>query len=881
MSNKGRVLENSILYTISSLLVKAIGFLLLPVYTRFLTPEDYGITNLVNSFNQVATFIVAFSLYSAVVRFYADYKEDREKLKRFYGTVIVFVIISGTTLLILGIIFNDLIVTWFFKGISFYPIVLISLLTITFVSLHTVHQSIMRGIQQGKKLTIINLITFVAQVCINLFFIGIIKLGAIGVLLSNLIIDTLYFIFMIMDLKKNNLISLCIDKEILKESLKYSIPLMPHNLSTHIASFASRVFINSSNNLASVGLYSISSQFGTIIDLVQSSVNHAFAPWFYEIMHSCDKKSKQEIVDFSNLLLVAYSLLYMIIGLFSQEAIILMTSETYILSWTVIPIFVIAFSIKSIYYFYVNVLFYYKEASRKLFIATITGSLADIVLSYFAVPKYGMYGAAYSFLIAKIIVVTIVVFISKKYEDIGYRVTKMLKIITPSILFMGIGLYLSYTKYMTEFNKSNLIFKMCVLMVYLSYLYFANRRLIISILKKSYLKSIFAKNNSKKNIHGSVTGWFHIIYMFIINKIFKVKKNKVVFKSFGGKSYSDNPKAISEKLNKMYPEYEIVWLLNNPVTKKALVPYYVKAVKANSLKALREMATSKVWVDNFCKSIYLYKSKDQIYIQTWHGDRGFKKILNDSPFVAGDKQLFESKNCNLMVSGSDYGERKYKTAFKYYGDILKKGCPRNDLLVKNSQQDKYFIKKSINLNNTNVLLYAPTLRREASKKYDFQSMNGIDLSEIIKALELKTGIKWVCLTRSHSAVKGFTDISAKSEKIIDCSTYEEMNELLLITDFLITDYSSSAGDFALLNKPIILYQPDRAEYIKKDRTFYFDIDNSPYTIAESNEEVLEIIKNMQWELIEDNCKQILDFYGTVETGEASKEVVEYIISKAK
>ncbi|NMB34189.1 MAG: oligosaccharide flippase family protein, partial [Clostridium sp.] len=77
MRGIGRVLENSFLYTFSSLLVKAIGFLLLPVYTLFLTPEDYGTTNLVNSFNSVATFILAFSLYVAVIRFYVDYKDDR------------------------------------------------------------------------------------------------------------------------------------------------------------------------------------------------------------------------------------------------------------------------------------------------------------------------------------------------------------------------------------------------------------------------------------------------------------------------------------------------------------------------------------------------------------------------------------------------------------------------------------------------------------------------------------------------------------------------------------------------------------------------------------------------------------------------------------
>ncbi|MBL1992578.1 sugar lyase, partial [Klebsiella pneumoniae] len=88
-------LENSFLYTFSSLLINAVSFFLLPVYTLFLTPQDYGIVNLANNFIQVTIFAIAFSLYSAVVRFYADFKNDIEKVKRFYGTIVTFTGISG------------------------------------------------------------------------------------------------------------------------------------------------------------------------------------------------------------------------------------------------------------------------------------------------------------------------------------------------------------------------------------------------------------------------------------------------------------------------------------------------------------------------------------------------------------------------------------------------------------------------------------------------------------------------------------------------------------------------------------------------------------------------------------------------------------------
>jgi O-antigen/teichoic acid export membrane protein len=495
MSTKSKVLENSFFYTFSSLLMNAFAFLLLPIYTMFLTPKDYGITNLINSFTNVAIFIVAFSLYSSVIRFYTDFKNDIDKLKQFYGTVITFIFISGLIFLILGLLFHNIFVSYFFMNISFFPIVLMAMITIPFVSLHVIHQNILQGRQQGKKLTIINLVVFGIQVCLNLFFIGVLKFGAIGVLLATLVTNVGYSIYMLIDLIKTNLIVFCLDIKILKEALKYSIPIMPHNLSTSIATFASRVFINNRGSLESVGLFSVASQFGTIVDVVQSSVNQAFAPWFYDMMNNKSEDTYREIVKLSHLLIIFYSLLYMVIGLFSQEVIILMTNKRYIMSWTVIPILVVAFSVKSIYYFYINILFYYKDAAKKIFIATVIGSFSDVIIAFFLVPLFGMYGAAISFLIAKIIVVSIVVLMSRKYNNIGYKITSMVKTIVPSLLFMGSGLYFSYTKYLIVFSWLNLLYKFGVLGVYLIFIYFTNKKIINKFIKTRKLSKYCLGND--------------------------------------------------------------------------------------------------------------------------------------------------------------------------------------------------------------------------------------------------------------------------------------------------------------------------------------------------------------------------------------------------
>ena len=269
----------------------------------------------------------------------------------------------------------------------------------------------------------------------------------------------------------------------------------------------------------------------------------------------------------------------------------------------------------------------------------------------------------------------------------------------------------------------------------------------------------------------------------------------------------------------------------------------------------------------------MHKSKNQIYIQTWHGDRGFKKVLFDDENNDVEFRLLESIFCDLMISGSEYGTRQMRSAFKYTGDILQKGTPRNDILLNCNDLDKT-IKKRLQIpEKTKVLLYAPTYR----KREKYQRVEGLDLQQVLDELETKTQEKWICLVRAHSAVKGLA--LRLHNKMMDVTWYEDMSELLAITDMLITDYSSCAGDFALTKKAIILFQNDKDRYERQDRTFYFSMETSPFFIAKSQDELLQIIREKEKKDYARNCEKILEFYGTTETGKASEYVAKYILEK--
>lgn len=365
----------------------------------------------------------------------------------------------------------------------------------------------------------------------------------------------------------------------------------------------------------------------------------------------------------------------------------------------------------------------------------------------------------------------------------------------------------------------------------------------------------------------------------VIRNLYGLKKNKVVFCSFNGKAYSDNPKAISEKLHAIAPDTDIVWLFSEPEKKKQIVPAYVKCVTYKSQWTFwKEICTCGVFVTNFILPV-VDKNKKQYFIQTWHGDKAFKKVLLDATRSFVPEQV--AGYCDLAVAGSDYGERQYRSAFGYTGNVIKVGTPRNDKLLNSGRDEIEKIKKRLGLSNdVGVLLYAPTIRDQAVHTGVAQRIQEINISATLEVLKKKDKREWVCLVRAHPGAIGLTGID-RADNILNVSDYEDMCDLLLVSDMLVTDYSSTAGDYVLLNRPVILFHSDIEDYSKNTRALYFDVNQSPYFRVKSQKELEKLIEKLDDEMIRANCSAILDFYGDCETGNAGEEIAKIIAARVE
>ena len=268
----------------------------------------------------------------------------------------------------------------------------------------------------------------------------------------------------------------CLDWGVLRQMLAYSIPLLPHNLSTRVASLVSAALINGAGNLSALGLYNVASKFGTVCDTLQGSVSTAYEPWLFRKLKERGEGYKGEIASFTETLIWVYASVFLGIGLFTQEAVLLMLDRQYAEAWMLVPPIVLVYCVKTAYYFYISVLFYYKRAARLIFVATLTGSALNVALSFLLIPPLGAYGSVLADGVSMLVRVSIVVAMSRRYEDVGLRVSRFVSMTLSVALAMAAGLAFSYTACRYSVSLLNLLWKALVFAAFVAAVGLTHRR---------------------------------------------------------------------------------------------------------------------------------------------------------------------------------------------------------------------------------------------------------------------------------------------------------------------------------------------------------------------------------------------------------------------
>ena len=408
--------------------------------------------------------------------------------------------------------------------------------------------------------------------------------------------------------------------------------------------------------------------------------------------------------------------------------------------------------------------------------------------------------------------------------------------------------------------------------------------IIIQIAKKNlFLRFIIKKTRNT---------CYKIRYFLFYFIKYRVESNIILFQSFHGKKYADSPKAIYEELrsNEKYKSYIFVWALESEEYQELEKFSNTVVVKYNTKKYLEYYSRAKYIITNSRRNLKTIKKKKQIYVQTWHGTP-LKRLAADIK-VEGKNALNtikelakmyedETRTMDYLISPSKFTSEKLKSAFnlkKFNKEriVVEEGYPRNDFLINYTKQDVEKTYKKLNINtDKKIILYAPTWRdhmHKAGVGYVYETE--IDFEKLKKELSEE----YIILYRAHYFIANTFDFDKYEGFIYNVSDIDDINDLYIISDILVTDYSSVFFDFANLKKSMLFFMYDLEEYREKARGFYIELEELPGPIVRTEEELIKSIKNIK-EIKEKYIKKYKEFnekFTYLDDGQASKRSINKI-----
>lgn len=319
----------------------------------------------------------------------------------------------------------------------------------------------------------------------------------------------------------------------------------------------------------------------------------------------------------------------------------------------------------------------------------------------------------------------------------------------------------------------------------------------------------------------------------------RIQRGVFLFEAFNGSRVDDSPLQMSQWVLQNIPDADVYWSVQDYSIQ---APEGMTRVIRFSESWFNLLAEAEVLINNNNFPFFFRKSKNQKYIQTWHGTP-LKRIGNDVPknnlSLAYRKLMHnEAMQWDVLLAQNDFAMEKLPRAFGYTGPVLCEGYPRNDPLNHIDPKHVEAIKHQLDIpQNKKVLLYAPTWRDNVKHGGRYKLEVFLDLDTFTKEAE-----DYVLLLRGHPNT---LHSPRTNREVIDVRDYPKINDLYLVADVMVTDYSSVMFDFAITEKPILFLTPDIETYSESTRGFYLDFRKiAPGPLCTSTSELVEHLKNI-------------------------------------
>jgi len=450
-----KLLKGAAYYSIGNFTSKAINFLLLPLYTSYLSPGEYGIVNSMQVFSSVLTIFFTLGLERAIYRLFFDYKSD-ESQRDFLGTIAISIVVISVVVSGLLFVF-DKPIGEIYESIDFYPYFAYAILTALFSVFELVPTISLQVKEKAGQYLILSLAILAFRVVPVLWQVVYVKAGAVGMLKGAMIGNIASLIILIpITLRQINIV---FHFSTLQSTLKYCLPFIPMITSAWVINMSDRIFIERYFSTYEVGIYSLGYRIGQLVQFLSISILMTYNPYFYKLANSADQSAAKKKLYTLNTATIAFLLFIgFLVALFSKDIIVFFFSEQYFEAYAIIPLIVLG-------YIFIQLIslqslsFYQEKQTLKIMWINIAAALINIALNFIFIPKYGYFGAAYTTLITQFIYFLIIYKYARKYYFIPYNWGLLLPTFAVFIVLTIIFLmYMPVTKVMMLLKIIGILF---------------------------------------------------------------------------------------------------------------------------------------------------------------------------------------------------------------------------------------------------------------------------------------------------------------------------------------------------------------------------------------------------------------------------------------
>ena len=434
-----KILRHSAVYGVSNLVVSLASFILIPLYTLHLRPEEYGAYSIIALFGTVVFYIYDLGLINALIRYYFEFDAgDAEGKKRIVSTLLWFFVITATILSGLLLLVSGSLSALILGGRKYIHLLQLMIWVVFLNTISGVPITVLRMQERSALFMCLFVLKSIGIIAFSYWFLSAMDKGLLGVFQSVLIATAVFAGTAFLFTYKNYGFNFSFGY--LGRMLKYGLPLCPAMLFSWVIDFSDRYFLRYFLSLGNVGIYSLGYRFGQIIYMVVLSFLMCWGPILFTIAK--EKNARETVAKLSTYIASGFMLAALIVSLFSRELVALMAEASYSSSYKVVPLITLSYYLFGVYMLFLSGIQVSKKVYKQPFILGI-GAAVNILLNILLIPRMGIMGAAVATVATYLVIALWTYQVAQRSWHVPYNIRTLALVTVSGMAIFGFSLFVS------------------------------------------------------------------------------------------------------------------------------------------------------------------------------------------------------------------------------------------------------------------------------------------------------------------------------------------------------------------------------------------------------------------------------------------------------